>query len=400
MPGTRAPLGRVNQLLPTGEEFVAPPSILPLVRISQALYAQSGGLFNPATGYLNDLWGFRADGRKVQKPPSPREIRQLVDAAPAMTDVHVDGLMMRGTNPAIKLDFSAITKGYGIDLAIDHLRERGVRHAMVSAGGTVRVIGERSGQPWRVTVRRPSGTGVLAVLQLRGDESLATVADYGHSFVYEGRTYHHVLDPRTGYPATGAHSVTVIHNDAADRRRGRSGPVHRRARSLGRPSPAHGRALRPDRRRRRDHHPGSRHGQTRRVPGQGARGAPEPAAGSAHRGRVKGQMTAATGNAGHGLLGWFCAGPDSNCPLGLTLGVALVFHLLVILGVRIEAPTPGQRKVSTVEVVVVRQAQSSQALPDKISAAAQVTQGGSGEGRRDATTRQQEVHGPPGPSTH
>ena len=64
-------------------------------------------------------------------------------------------------------------------------------------------------------MRRPSGTGVLAVLQLRGDESLATVADYGRSFVFEGRTYHSILDPRTGYPATGAHSVTVIHNNAA-----------------------------------------------------------------------------------------------------------------------------------------------------------------------------------------
>lgn len=209
------PLGRVNQLLPTGKEFVAPPSILPLVHISRALYAQSGGLFNPATGYLNDLWGFRGDDRKVKKPPSARDIRQLVDANPAMTDVHLDGLLMRGTNPAVKLDFDAITKGYGIDLAIAHLRERGVRHAMVSAGGTVRVIGERSGQPWRVIVRRPSGTGVLAVLQLRGDESLATAADYGRSFVHEGRTYHNILDPRTGYPATGAHSVTVIHNTAA-----------------------------------------------------------------------------------------------------------------------------------------------------------------------------------------
>jgi len=209
------PMGRVNQLLPTGKEFVAPPSILPLVHISQGLFAQSGGLFDPATGYLNDLWGFRSDGRKVQRPPSARDIRQLVEANPSMTDVHVDGLLMRGTNPAVKLDFSAITKGYGIDLAIEHLRERGIRHAMVSAGGTVRVIGERSGQAWRVIVRRPSGTGVLAVLQLRGDESLATAADYGHSFVFEGRTYHSILDPRTGYPATGAHSVTVIHNNAA-----------------------------------------------------------------------------------------------------------------------------------------------------------------------------------------
>jgi thiamine biosynthesis lipoprotein len=209
------PLGRVNQLLPTGEAFVAPPSIMPLVRLSQTLYENSGGLFNPAVGHLNHLWGFHSDDANARRPPEAREIRRLVAADPGMDDVHIDGLMLRSTNPAVDLDFSAITKGYGIDLAIGHLRELGVRHAMVSAGGTVRVIGERSGQPWRITVRRPSGSGVLAVLQLRGDESIATVADYERNFDFEGKTYHQPLDPRTGYPANGAHSVTVIQSDAA-----------------------------------------------------------------------------------------------------------------------------------------------------------------------------------------
>jgi thiamine biosynthesis lipoprotein len=209
------PLGRVNQLLPTGEAFVAPPSIMPLVSLSQSLYEKSGGLFNPAIGHLNHLWGFHGDDVKGRRPPEAREIRRLVAADPGMDDVHIDGLMLRGTNPAVDLDFSAITKGYGIDLAVEHLRELGVRHAMVSASGTVRVIGERSGQPWRITVRRPSGSGVLAVLQLRGDESIATVADYGRKFDFEGKAYHQPLDPRTGYPASGAQSVTVIHSDAA-----------------------------------------------------------------------------------------------------------------------------------------------------------------------------------------
>jgi protein TonB len=71
---------------------------------------------------------------------------------------------------------------------------------------------------------------------------------------------------------------------------------------------------------------------------------------------------------------------------------------LVILGVSIEAPVPGPRKVSTLEVMVVRQPQPSQALPDKVAAPAQVTQGGGGEGHRDATTLQQEVQGLPEPA--
>jgi thiamine biosynthesis lipoprotein len=178
------PLGRVNQLLPTGEPFVAPPSILPLVRLSQNLYGRSGGLFNPAIGHLNHLWGFHSSDPQGRRPPDAREIQRLVATAPGMDDLRIDGLTLRSSNAAVDLDFSAITKGYGIDLAVGHLRELGVRHAMVGASGTVRVIGERSGQPWRITVRRPSGTGVLAVLLLRGDESIATVGAYARSYVF------------------------------------------------------------------------------------------------------------------------------------------------------------------------------------------------------------------------
>ena len=108
-------------------------------------------------------------------------------------------------------------------------------------------------------------------------------------------------------------------------------------------------------------------------------------------------MTAATHNPGQGTLGWVCGRQDSNCVLALALGLALAVHLLVILGVRVEAPKPGQRKVSTVEVVVVRQPQPAQALPDQVSAEAQVTQGGSDAGRRDATRLQEEIDGLPDP---
>ena len=110
-------------------------------------------------------------------------------------------------------------------------------------------------------------------------------------------------------------------------------------------------------------------------------------------------MTADTANPGRSPPGRLCFGGDSNCALALTFGLALAVHLLVILGVRIEAPVPGPRKVSSVEVVVVRQPQPSQALPDEVPAPAQVTQGGSGEGHRDATTPQEEMRGLPEPAT-
>lgn len=210
-----SPLGRVNKLLPEGAPFVAPPSVLPLVRLSQTFSEQSGGLFNPAIGHLVDLWGFHADVPERRRPPPANEIARLVRAAPEMSQIEVDGLELRGKNAAIKLDFGAISKGYAIDLAIEHLRGLGIRDAMVQIGGNVRAIGDRSSQPWRIPIRRPSGASVLAMLKVRGDESVATSASYDRNFVHAGTRYHHIIDPRTGRPATGTQAVTVVHTDAA-----------------------------------------------------------------------------------------------------------------------------------------------------------------------------------------
>jgi FAD:protein FMN transferase len=208
------PMGRVNQLLPKGEPFVAPPSILPLVRLSQRYAEQSGGLFNPAIGHLLELWGFQADNPECRPPPSRRSIERLVNANPTMSDIQVNGLELKGANPALRLDFGPIVKGYAIDLAIESVRELGVRDALVQIGGDLRAIGDRSGQPWRVAIRRPSGSGVLAILKTRGDEAVGTAAAYDHNFIYGGTTYHNIIDPRTGWPAPDTLAVTVAHGDA------------------------------------------------------------------------------------------------------------------------------------------------------------------------------------------
>jgi thiamine biosynthesis lipoprotein len=207
------PMGRVNQLLQKGQPFAAPPSVLPLLRKSQELAEQTGNLFNPAIGRLVDLWGFHTDSPECRPPPSAREIRVLVKANPRMSDLTVDGILVRCSNPAVKLDFGAIGKGYGIDLAIDHLQELGIHNAIINAGGDLRAIGDRDGQPWRIAIRRPTG-GVLGIIKVSGDESVFTSGDYERNFIYEGRTYHHIIDPRTGWPAEGTRSVTVVHTTA------------------------------------------------------------------------------------------------------------------------------------------------------------------------------------------
>ncbi|NIR59827.1 MAG: FAD:protein FMN transferase [Gammaproteobacteria bacterium] len=208
-------LGRVNRLLPTGEDFSAPPSVLPLIREAKRLSARTDGLFNPAIGRLIELWGFHQDARPDTAPPERAEIDALVAKAPSMDDLVVHGIRLRSRNPAVKLDFGAFAKGYGVDAAIDTLRELGIEDAMVNAGGDLRAIGRAGDRPWRVGVRHPRGRGVLAAVELHDGESVFTSGDYERYFEHEGQRYHHIIDPRTGYPARETTSVTVIGAEGA-----------------------------------------------------------------------------------------------------------------------------------------------------------------------------------------
>lgn len=208
------PLVELNTALAAKGEAEVPAVILPLIAPAQDLSARSGGLFNPAIGGLLALWGFQSD-ELPQAPPAPAAVAAELARHPRMSDLRLDNSRLVTTNRAVQLDFGAFAKGVAVDRAIDHLRGLGIDNAIVNAGGDLRAIGRRGERPWRIGIRNPRGPGVLAVIESQGDESIFTSGDYERGFDYQGRHYHHVLDPRTGYPAEGARSVTVIHADAA-----------------------------------------------------------------------------------------------------------------------------------------------------------------------------------------
>lgn len=208
------PLGLVNRLISEGKTFATPPSVLELIRQGTKLSMESEHLFNPAIGKLIAAWGFHSNDPAGHRPPQPEEVAELLRQNPRMTDLVLDGVNLHSTNPNVELDFGAFGKGFGIDLAIEHLRQLGIKNAVLNAGGDLRAIGSPPGRPWKIAIRHPSGSGVLAGLEVSGDESVFTSGDYERNFNWKGKRYHHIIDPRTGYPATGTKSVTVIHSDA------------------------------------------------------------------------------------------------------------------------------------------------------------------------------------------
>ena len=214
MPWNDGQMARINRLLPTGETFSAPVLVLPLVHLSQRYADLSENLFNPAIGKLTALWGFNTDVPEGMRPPPEHAIQRLLDANPQMSDIEVDILKLTGRNTSLRLDFSSMVQAYAIDLAIADLRARDIRNAQIKTGANLRAIGERSGQPWRATIPRASGSGVFATLSLEADESVVTRSVHDRNWLHQGTLYHGILDPRTGRPVTHTQSVTVLHPEA------------------------------------------------------------------------------------------------------------------------------------------------------------------------------------------
>lgn len=208
------PVARINQFINEGKSLAAPPSVLPLIRISQKLAKESDYLFDPGIGQLIKLWGFQTSDLKPHAPPDADAIKFWVDQKPSIKDIKIDGFHLSSSNTAVRLDFGSIAKGYGVDLAIRRLQEMGINNAIVNAGGNLRAIGSRAGNPWRIAVRDPDGGGVFALISVTGNEAVFTSGDYQRNFAWEGKFYHDIIDPRTGYPAKGTRSVTVLHPDA------------------------------------------------------------------------------------------------------------------------------------------------------------------------------------------
>lgn len=120
---------------------------------------------------------------------------------------------IRFARPGVRIDLGGFAKGLAVDNGAAILRTRGIRNAIVTAGGDSYILGDRRGRPWTIGIRDPRDAGrMAAVLPLR-DVALSTSGDYERCFDQDGVRYHHLIDPATGRSPNGVRSVTVIAPD-------------------------------------------------------------------------------------------------------------------------------------------------------------------------------------------
>jgi thiamine biosynthesis lipoprotein len=184
------------------------PGLFTLLSLCRELHTATEGAFDPASVALSRSWGF-LDRRP--RRPAVEEIASA-RARSGMDKVVLDdvGRAVRFTVPGVEIGFGAVGKGWALDRVAASLRVRGVARALLTAGGSShRGWG---GEEWELALR-PGGEE-LGLLRLR-DAALGTSASGEQHFEVDGRRFGHVLDPRTGWPAEGVRSASVLASEAA-----------------------------------------------------------------------------------------------------------------------------------------------------------------------------------------
>jgi thiamine biosynthesis lipoprotein len=209
-------LTHINKAIASGQSIAVTEDVAQLINLASSIASDSQHLFNPAAGKLFELWGFHQDNWfESHPPPSQEEINGWLASSPTMEDIHIKNGELASSDPAVKLGFGGFAKGYAVDQAISALQKQGIKNAIVNIGGDLRAIGSHGKRPWVIGIRHPRQDGIIASIALHGDESVFTSGDYERFFLYDGKRYPHIIDPRTGYPADQAMSVTVLHSNAS-----------------------------------------------------------------------------------------------------------------------------------------------------------------------------------------
>jgi FAD:protein FMN transferase len=185
----------------------AGPELTAVLLQSDELWRTSAGAFDAGLNNLIELWAFGTDEQGV---PSPQAVEAALQSS-GWQDVRLEENQI-GRPPGLGFNFGGIAKGYAVDRAIEALQAQGMTSAMVNAGGEIRTLGG----DWMVGIQHPRRPDQMIARIRPGELAVATSGDYEQYFEVEGQRYHHLLDPRTGYPAQGVQSVTVIAPTCAD----------------------------------------------------------------------------------------------------------------------------------------------------------------------------------------
>ncbi len=207
-------LGRLNAALAAGSDFSASPQLVDLLERARDLSRASDGFFDPGVGALVEAWGFHSADTEPREPAAAF-LDAWSRAHPSIADLQVDGLRLSAASTDLLIDLGGIAKGEVVDRILEALAAVGVEDVLVNAGGDVRVLGMRGARNWTIGIQSPRAAELLGSVPLYDAEAAFTSGDYERFFETDDGRRHHLIDPRTGQPATHTQAVTVIASNGA-----------------------------------------------------------------------------------------------------------------------------------------------------------------------------------------
>lgn len=203
---------RISELNRTAadEPVVAGQELFDLIRRSLDISVLTRGAFDITYESVGQHYDFR--NRQRPDAATVEAEKKLINYRFIKLDQAAG--TVRFLQQGVRINLGGIAKGYVVERGAAILRSRGVRHAIVTAGGDSRLVGDRRGQPWMVGIRDPREDGQVAISVPLEDEAISTSGDYERYFEEGDIRYHHIIQPSTGEPAGGVHSATVFGPDA------------------------------------------------------------------------------------------------------------------------------------------------------------------------------------------
>jgi len=205
-------ISRINN----NERIKPEPLFMECYNRSMEISEITNGAFDITAGPMVNAWGFGPEDKK-------KMTQEIVDSLKAITGyekLKIENDRIEKENPNMKLDMSAIAKGFTCDLLSDYLAEKGCENYMVEIGGEVVAKGKNEkGRVWTIGISKPDETSFFASNDLQAkvqlpENALATSGNYRNFYVEDGKRYAHTIDPKTGYPVQHSLlSTTVLANN-------------------------------------------------------------------------------------------------------------------------------------------------------------------------------------------
>ena len=177
-----------------------------------ALCARTDGALDLSVYPIVRAWGFTTGEYQVPDDAAIASLLPLVD----YTKIDYTSATGEIRLPAgMEIDLGSVAKGYAGQKVADYLKENGVTSGLLSLGGNIQAIGNKpDGTPWKIGIQNPKNNDEPMMVLSISDQSVVTSGGYERYFEQDGKTYWHIMDPATGYPAeNGLISVTIIGND-------------------------------------------------------------------------------------------------------------------------------------------------------------------------------------------